>query len=181
MNSRTLSILVALILIGSGVAFVRPYFADRVEEAWAVVSGSMQRVTPSSDESVYLEAGAHLVFLDGPADDALWASPTLEGAWVELLDPSGNRPLPQEVDVDYEYEVNGRRGRALARTRVRYADSYSLRLTGPELQQRGFSVGIHEQEPVKEQSRVATKWRLGLWGALGAIGLCALMLFGHRK
>jgi len=180
MRSRTLSILVSLILIGAGVGFVRPYFERRIDESWASVCGTMQRVPPKSGEWVDLEEGDHLVFLDGPAGDELWNAPKYEGAMVDVLD-HGGRPLKQRTDVDYTYDVNGRRGEALVRVKVRYPDSYSLRVTGPELAERDFVVALHELDPVQEQRRNAAKWRFGLWGALGGIGLCVLVLLGHRE
>jgi len=101
-------------------------------------------------------------------------------------DAFGNRTSTQVADFPAETQtfvglVNGRRGEALVRVKVRYPDSYSLRVTGPELAERDFVVALHELDPVQEQRRNAAKWRFGLWGALGGIGLCVLVLLGHPE
>jgi len=177
MNSRTLHILAAAAVIILGVAFVRPYTAERSAEAWQPVFGSLEFVEPRTGQQVDLAgAGDYLIFLEGPAADPLWHSSNLEGVWVELIDLQSGQPLRANPEVDFTFEAGESRVQALSRVRISRADWYRLEVSGNSVRDRGFRVAVHPREPVEQQADLASNWRLGQWGALALVGAFAMFL-----
>ena len=177
-----LYVIAALALIAAGFAFVPDYTEQRAEAAWGPVVQQIELVDPIEGSYIELDArGDYIVFLEGPVQDPIWKSANLEGTWVDVLETQSSKTLRSRTDVEYAFESNGRRAQALAEVFVSRPDQYSLHISGPDLEARGFKLALHPTDPVDDSNAAAAVWRFAKWAAAAFIAICSLSFLAKAK
>jgi len=157
-------ILIVIVLVVVGVGVVRPHTVRLMHEAWEPVMTEQIEVPLDKQASVELnQTGDYVVFLEGPAGDALWD--TAAGEWLQLVDWQTHHPLrTTRQGVDYSFELDGKRSQSLSRVTVAQAGTYEASLGDTalsDLHARGFQLTVSPAKLVVEHSRQATTWMIG--------------------